>query len=61
MGALRLAALILFGIAAGCAFGWWFHATTSTVLGLVAAGLFCYVLSSYAPGIPVFASQREPL
>lgn len=53
MGALRLASLILFGLAAGCAFGWWFHATTTTDLGFVAAGLFCYVLSGYAPAVPV--------
>ena len=49
MNLFRLAAAVLFGIAAGCAFGWWFHATTTTDLGLVAAGLFFYSLSSFAP------------
>jgi hypothetical protein len=53
VGALRLTALILFGVAAGCAFGWWFHATTTTDLGLVAAGLLFYVLSGYVPAVPV--------
>ena len=58
MGVLRLAAAVLFGLAAGCAFGWWFHATTTTDLGLVAAGLFFYLLSGFAPGLPAVTLER---
>ena len=43
MSLFRLAALVVWVIAAGCAFGWWLHATQNTVLGLVASGLALYV------------------
>lgn len=48
MGLFRLAAVVLFGIAALCSFGWIFNATTTTDLGLVAAGLFFWALDGIA-------------
>ena len=45
MSLLRAAAAVLWGIAAGAAFGWWFHATLTTVAGLTAAGLCLFALA----------------
>ena len=49
MGLFRLVAVILFAVAAGCAFGWWFHASLTTDVGLIAAGLFFGTVSGLGP------------
>ena len=57
MSLFRLAAVVLFGIAALCSFGWIFHATTTTDLGLVAAGLFFFALNGLVT-VPTFPARQ---
>jgi len=45
MGLLRLAAVVLFVLAALGGFGWLFHPELLTLLGLIAAGLACWCAS----------------
>jgi hypothetical protein len=45
MGLLRLAAIVLFVLAALSGFDWLVHTSLGTLLGLVAAGLACWCAS----------------